>query len=52
MKRKYQSPNMNEVYINKPQLLAGSGVYGKFNNESKYDIGYGGVDDDDDLDVD
>jgi hypothetical protein len=41
-------PEIKVVNINKPQLLVGSGV----NGTSKYNISYGGVDDNGDLDVD
>lgn len=52
MKKKYITPKIIVVKIRKMQLLANSGnkMAVKINEELLLDLGYGGVNDNDDLD--
>ena len=48
MKRKYEKPNMRVIkLVHQPMLLDGSPI--KTNNQ-RYNMGYGGIDNDGDLD--
>ena len=46
-KKKYMTPKMESYEMQRPAILAGSGVM-----NDKRGIGYGGVDDDGDMEVD